>query len=317
MSKMSFAVLALGVLGGSARADLHFPQPFVKLGEVYSGRPLRQRFAFTNRGPEAVTIQRLEAICGCMTPRLDKTTYQPGESGSFVLEVNTLTQPVGPNTWRVRVHHDGKVQELFVSAVLRAEIKVEPPMLALSAEGALAHDVVVSDQRALPFRVTAAHASSPHMTTSILAGQDGRSFRVHLEVKADMPPGTHQEIVSILTDDPAYRELRVPVTIHKRAKAGVTPAPATVSLTIPRGQPAPTRSVLLRGEAEGNVVVEKIEVDNPALRCIWVAGPGKMATLRVSADSLKVTDVLRGTIRVHISKPAAGVVAIPVTCTVR
>jgi len=151
------AGLALALLDGSARADLHFPQTFVKLGEVFSGRPLRQRFAFTNQGAEAVTIERLEAACGCMTPSIDKTIYQPGETGSFVLEVNTLSQPAGPNTWRVRVHYGSKIQELFVSATLRSEIKVEPPKLALSTDGVLAHDVVVSDERALPFRVTQAH----------------------------------------------------------------------------------------------------------------------------------------------------------------
>jgi hypothetical protein len=206
---------------------------------------------------------------------------------------------------------------LFVSASLRAEIKVEPPKLAFSTDGALAHDVIVSDERPLPFRVKQAQTGSVHLGTSIHALAGGRSFRVHLEVKPDMPAGTHEEMLSILTDDPDYRELRVPVTVHKRAKAGVSPTPSSVSLTIPRGQPAPTRSVLLRGEGEGAVLVEKIEVDNPALRCFWVAGPGKMATLRVSADSAKVTDVLRGTVRVHLSKSAGGVVAIPVLCTVR
>ncbi len=312
--------LLLGVLP-PLRADLHFPQSIVKHGEVGTGESLRQCFTFTNQGPSVVNIERLEAACGCMSPHIDRQVFQPGESGSFALEVNTLTQPAGSNSWRVRVHYtDGdqqKTQELFLAAVLHSEIKVEPPRLALSTDGPITHDVIVSDQRALPFRVTQAHTTSPHLTATVAPEADGRSFRVHLEVKAELPAGIHEETLSIFTDDPAYRELRVPVTIQKRPKVGVSPTPATVNLTIPRGQPAPSRVVLLRGAGEGEVVVDRIEVDNPALQCRWVAGPGKMATLRVSVNQGSIVDVLRGTVRVHVSKPSVATIAIPVVCTVR
>src|SRR5438132_690910 len=65
------------------RADLHFPQPIVKLAEVGTGQSLHHRFSFTNQGPSPIVISRLEAMCGCMTPRLEKQHFQPGESGSF------------------------------------------------------------------------------------------------------------------------------------------------------------------------------------------------------------------------------------------
>lgn len=319
MRGVSCVVVLLGVLS-PLRADLHFSQPLVKLGEVCTGRPLRQRFDFTNQGPNTISIYRLEAACGCMTPRLDKQVYRPGESGSFVLEVNTLTQPAGPNSWRVGVHYtdgeQGKTQDLHVSATLRAEIKVEPPRLALSTSGSITHDVIVTDERALPFRVTQARTTSAHLTAEVAPAQ-GRSIRVHLVVRQDMPAGTHEEMLSIFTDDPGYPELRVPVTVVMRPRSAVSPTPAAVSLTVPRGQPAPTRSVLLRAEAEGEVVVDRIEVDNPALSCRWAAGPGKLATLRVSVDEARVTDVLRGTVRVHVSKPVATTLAIPVLATVR
>src|SRR5262249_50188852 len=151
--------------------------------------------------------------------------------------------------------------------------------------------------------------TSPHLSAQFTA--EGRTSRVHLEVKEGLPAGTHEEMLSIVTDDPGYRELRVPVTITKRDRASVSAAPATVNLTIPRGQPASSRIVLLRGEGDQPVEVEKIEVDNPALSCRWAPGPGKMATLKVTVDQIRITDVLRGSIKVHTRKPAA-TVAIPV-----
>jgi hypothetical protein len=313
--------LLLFVFLAPVRADLHFPQTTVKLAEVGTGQPLRQRFEFTNRGPSVVVISRLDAVCGCMTPRLDKREYQPGESGSFTLEINTLTQPVGANSWHVRVdYRDGdqaRTQDLHLQATLRAEIKVEPPRLALSTQGAPVHDVLVTDQRPLPFHVTQAQTSSTYLTARVQLEAGGRSFRIHLEVKPELPEGTHEEMLSIFTDDPGCRELRVPVTIQKHSRTAISPTPATVNLTIPRGQPAPSRVVLLRGKSDEAVLVDRIEVDNPALQCRWSAGPGKMATLRVSVAQGSVADVLRGTMRVHFSKPSTASVSIPVTCMVR
>jgi hypothetical protein len=310
--------LILIMMTATARAELQFTEKSVKLGELHNGQPLRQRFSFANRGPAPVIITGLKATCGCMTPRLEKTTYQPGESGSFVLEVNTLTQPAGPNQWRVHIEYtegeETRTQDLLLSATLVAEIKVEPAKLALSTDGRLAHDVIITDQRPLPFRITTVQTTSPHLSAQF--SSEGRTFRVHLEVKEELPAGMHEEMLSIVTDDPGYRELRVPVTITKRDRTGVSAAPAAVNLTIPRGQPAPSRIVLLRGEGEQSIEVEKIEVDNPALHCRWAPGPGKMATLKVSVDQAPVTDVLRGTVKVHVKKPAT-TVAIPVSCTVR
>src|SRR5262245_66654599 len=94
-----------------ARADLHFPEPRVERGTVRSGVPLAQQFNFVNQGPGAVTITDLRASCGCLAPRLEKRTYQSGESGAIFLEVNTLSQPPGPNAWGVDVHYQDRSEE--------------------------------------------------------------------------------------------------------------------------------------------------------------------------------------------------------------
>src|SRR5437588_9280473 len=88
-----FGLLLLGMSASSVRADLHFTQPHVQRGTVRSGVPLAHRFEFVNRGPGTVTITDLRASCGCLAPRLEKRSYQPGESGALLLEVNRLSQP--------------------------------------------------------------------------------------------------------------------------------------------------------------------------------------------------------------------------------
>jgi len=305
-----------------AWADLHFPKPRVQRGTVRSGVPLSQRFDFVNQGPRAVTITDLRASCGCLAPRLEKRTYQPEEKGAIFLEVNTLSQPAGPNAWRVEVHYQDAGQEqvkhLELLAELITEVKVEPAQLSFSTAGALRHEVVVTDQRPKPLRVTQARCSSPFLLADVQAPEGSTAVqRVSVEVTAQLPEGRHEVVLSIFTDDPTYRELRVPVTVSKRSRQSVSAAPDTVSLTVPRGQPAPSRIVLLRCEGDDEVEVERVEADDPALRCRWIKGPGKMATLRISVDPTRVTDGFKSAVRVHVSRPAPACLTIPVFCMTR
>src|SRR5205823_2617155 len=92
----TFPVAALFALAGTpARADLRFAQPIASAGEVRTGIPLAHRFTYVNEGPEAVEITETRGSCGCLTPRLAQRVLQPGETGTLVLEVNTLSQDAG------------------------------------------------------------------------------------------------------------------------------------------------------------------------------------------------------------------------------
>lgn len=319
MHKMlQFAGILL--LVSPVRADLHFTRTEANAGNAWTGRPLRCRFAFTNQGREAVHIVRVEAACGCLASRLEKESLQPGEKSSFLLDINTLTQPVGQNRWRVQVHYlDGETarrQELTLWANLQSEIKVEPPRLALSSTKAIAHEITITDERALPFRVSQVITSSEHCAATLIA-TEGNKTRVRFAVKESMPVGKHEEVLCIVTDDPNYRELRVPVTINKRARSGVTASPSSLEMSVAPGQSAPWRLVRLRGEDGKEVVVDKLEVDHPALQCQWQSGPGGMATLKISVDASRVKEEMQGAVRVLLSKPTKSVVTIPVACVVR
>src|SRR5207237_7508843 len=105
LSRLAAVSLILLVAGSAtaAGADQHFPETAADAGQVYTGKELAHTFAFVNRGPEAVEIVEARASCGCLTPRLEKRVYQPGERGELRLEVNTFTQPAGPHAWTVAV----------------------------------------------------------------------------------------------------------------------------------------------------------------------------------------------------------------------
>ncbi len=318
----SVAFLTLAV--SAARADLSFPSPTVDIGEVHSGAPLRQRFPFTNPGPGAVQITDLRASCGCVKPALEKRAYAPGDSGELTLEIRTLGQPAGAHSWRLQVAYraggDPREAELTVVGRLVTEVTVQPTALTISTEGTAVHEITLTDLRERPLSVTGVHTSSPHLTGEVrrtatdAAGH--RAITVALSLGTGCPEGRHEETVVMLTDDPQYRELTMPVTVIKRAKAAVTASPAAVSLAAAPGQAVPSRIVLLRPAGAEAVAVERIEADHPAVVCTWAAGPDNCATLRVGIDRAKLpADGLHATIHVHISKPAPDTIAVPVTCS--
>jgi hypothetical protein len=320
---MAAALLALSAV--TARADLSFANPTVDVGEVRSGVPLKQQFAFVNPGPGTVEIADLRTSCGCVKPKLEKRVYAPGDEGAVDLEVHTLSQPAGEHTWRLQVAYraggEAREAELSVKGRVVTEVTVQPAALTILTGGPVAHEITLTDLRDRPLSVTGVQTSSPHLKgevkQSALDGTGHRVVTIALSLSATCPEGRYEETVAILTDDAEYRELTVPVTVVKRPKQKVSASPAAVSLTAAAGQAVPSRIVLLRPADAGAIAVERVEADDPALVCTWARGPGDCATLRVTIDRTKLpAGGLRSAVHIHINGPVSETITLPVTAQV-
>ncbi|MGH7173861.1 MAG: DUF1573 domain-containing protein [Gemmataceae bacterium] len=304
-------------------AELECPSSVVDKGEVRSGLPLSHRFTVINRGSEPVEITDVHPSCGCLAPKMEKRRLNPGESGLLLLEVNTLTQPAGLNSWRVTLRYkSGTIEQelpLYINAKIVTEITVEPPSLAIYTDSSISHEILVIDRRTEPLIVRAVPTSSAHVRTHLgeLHRDDANHWRraIQVEVLEDCPEGTHQETLRICTSDPLYSELKVPFTIVKRARRLVSAAPASVVLSESAAQPLPSRVVLLSAVDDRQVHIDRVESDHPALACRWAQGPGHQATLKIRVDRKQINgDRLRAAVHVHLSQPVAETITIPVSC---
>jgi hypothetical protein len=324
------AVLCLLALTVPARADLRFTQPVLQLGEVRAGVPLAHRFAFVNAGPAPVAIMQVRGSCGCLKPGVLPgdgplpRVYPPGAEGAVLVEVNTLGQAQGPHTWRIEVTYRQGEQvvemPLLLAARVVAEVTVQPAALTVVTGSAIGHDILLTDLRTDPLSIAGVQTSSPQLRTRVVEEfRDGMGHlvrRINLEVGEDYPEGRHDEVLNILTDDPTYKDLRVPVTIYKRSRQRLSAAPSPVTLFAPSGQPVPSRIVLIRDVENEPVAVERVTADDPAVVCQWAQGPGNGATVKIYVDRSKVTgQALRSTVQVHVSRPVQETVTIPVSCT--
>src|SRR5262245_20794033 len=86
-----------------ARAELTCQAPIFQAGQLNSGKTLVHRFSLVNRGSQVVQVNEVKPGCGCLKAGLDRKSFKPGETGTLTVEISTVTQPAGPNTWVVSV----------------------------------------------------------------------------------------------------------------------------------------------------------------------------------------------------------------------
>jgi hypothetical protein len=326
-SALTFAAAFLFLMsGGLARADLFFPEPVADAGEVRSGTSLVHRFRFVNQGPAAIEITGARASCGCLKPRLEQRTCGAGERGSLSLEVNTLSQTPGPHEWKAWITYkigDASYESLLqLHARIVAEITVRPAALTIFAGSAVEHEIVLTDLRSTPLSIREVRPSSPHLKSEVVGeyrDESGHQVRkLRLLVTGEYPDGRHEEVIGIYTDDPLYRELRVPVTIVKQGRTRLAATPDQVTIQAPRGQSVSSKIILIRDSQNQQVEIENITSDDPAITCRWAKGPGAMVTVKIQVDHRKQsTETLETTVRVETHEPTRQTLTIPVTCTLR
>lgn len=308
-------ILGLLLLSSAARADLACSQPTFDAGSLRSGPSLVHAFVVRNEGRHTVEVHELKAGCGCLKPVIDRRTLRPGEQATVKVEVGTVTQPEGPNRWRVTVLHSRGELPLEVQARLTRDVSIQPAALVANTTRPTTHTFTLAERRERPLEVRGASCSCPHMAARVDPPRreaDGWVRNVSLSVLPTCPDGRHEGVVRVHTSDAGCPELKVPFTIHQRSAGRVQAAPPAVELV--GGGPLPARIVLLSGD--GAVLVERVEPGHEAIRCTFAAGPGQRATLRVVVDHEKLPPgAFEGQVKVHLRQPSGAAVEVPIRVT--
>jgi len=289
------------------------------VGQVRTGERLTQTYRLVNDG--AATIEELEARpdCGCLAARVSSTQLAPGQAGTVTMHVNTIGQASGPHTWRATLHYrdNGVPRQTVVElrANLITEVNVQPAALTLFTDGALRHEIVLTDMRATPLRITAVQTTIAGIQAR--AQQPERNAQGHtvnkivIEASLELPPGRHEDTLSIFTDDPAYRHLQMPVRVLKQVKSSLSVGPRELSFSRSAGVSA--RLIRVWSGADLPVDVVRIYADHPALTCTWAAGPENQATVKVQVDRARLSaESLETAVHIEVRAPVCEVVTIPV-----
>jgi hypothetical protein len=310
-----------------ASRPLYSDEAIVNVGDARAGIPLTHTFHVSNRGSIPLTITEVAAVgCACIQPRVNLHVLPPGSSADVGVEVNTLAQPAGTNSWKVAVRYREESKDagpvegeqlLELRANIVREVSVEPAALSLIVAGAVEHRITVADRRSKPLTITRVRCSSKHIAPEVLPptrDETGRRVQhITLKIADTCPSGRLAEIVCLDTDDPDYKEFRIPVQVTKRAAASVSVVPEQAVLRLATGQTSASMLLRLRDGQDRRVTVERVEADDPAIRTKWARGPGEMATLRVGVELGQAGRAGKGIVKAYLRDPEAQVIEIPVS----
>lgn len=208
------------------RPALVFEQYLVDLGEVEPTEEIRAVYRFTNHGSGPVTIGELVPSCGCLNPQLKKLSYDPGESGEFFVRVRTANEQPGLREYTLAVHYDdGEPREtnLTFRVVLPEEQVVVRPRALIFFQWSnqpTKQELLVTDPRANPLDLIGARCTSDSVDVQLgqreVDAEGHVQYRVSVTVPGNVAPGRHQALVTLFTNDPVFRELKVPLIIEGR-----------------------------------------------------------------------------------------------------
>jgi Protein of unknown function (DUF1573) len=321
---MNSSIFLLAFSLAAEPGPLAIDKPSIDRGEVSAGKSLTQTFQLKNTGRTPLTITDVAGACGCVRQKIGERVLAPGAATELTVGFNLLTQPEGPNTWTVSVRYktgdDPPVtgeRVVKVAAKVIKDVTVEPAALMLSAEKEITGTLTVRDRRGKPLTVTSVRLGLKDVRTEVRTPIDAdgrRTQKIDLTVAEACPPGQYADEVCIDTDDPEFKELRIPLRIVKKAPAsGVQSVPGSVTLRFAKDQPTATSLVRLKDADDGAVAIDKAESDHPAIACKWAPGPGTMATLRVTVDLEKAKGAGVAVVTVRIKGPTPETILIPVS----
>jgi len=232
----------------SPRASLVFEQHLVDAGPnpIEATEETGAAFRFTNQGAVPVTLVSWKPSCGCLQPQLRRAirgtdgkiksfdvvdtlqsgnlVFQPQEAGDFILRVRTANEMPGPREYSLAVKYDDGAEReanLTFRAILpEDQVLIRPRALIVFQLGnqSRAEEIVVLDKRKNPLEILGTRCSSDMVAVELGAhgiDENGQmQSRVRVSIPGSIPPGRHQMLLTLFTNDKAYPELKVPIIIE-------------------------------------------------------------------------------------------------------
>lgn len=230
----------------TSRLPLAFHQYMVNLGAVPVQRSHAAAFSFTNHSDKAMKLRRLETSCGCLTQQIEQDVIQPGETGRFELWIQTASQSAVKKQYTCQAIYgpaDDSTVEYQADLVFR--ITLPEQTVVVTPKALIFHQpnnqiterpIDVTDLRFDRLKVLDATSRSPWLKLNVLSPSElttkerdeGVVGRVKVAV-GGVPPGTHDAVILVRTDDEEFDVLSVPVRIFGPATASDAAADHTDS----------------------------------------------------------------------------------------
>ncbi|HEV3383705.1 MAG TPA: hypothetical protein VG097_02755, partial [Gemmata sp.] len=203
-----------------------------------------------------------------------------------------------------------------ITATLTREIILSPPQLGFSTTAGASQTLTLTDQRARPLKIIKASTSSTFLTAEIGPRVDAaggvHTQTVSVKLSEGAPTGHRDEAIVLLTDDPDYPELRVPVRVLKRVAGAAIATPETVSIRFGSDQSEVSTPVQIRGADGKPFSIASAESDHPGVTVKSSMGTGAVGVVRITITESAAMQSGSCKVRVKLGDASGSEIVIPV-----
>jgi hypothetical protein len=319
-SSVLFTALgSTGIAGASPAQLLVCRRPIADKGTCKAGSPITHTFELHNISADPVRITAIEGGCACARLACTSQEIPPGQTTQVRVEINTWTQPAGTHRWPIRLRYrrsdphplaTEQHYELIVCAHIVQEIQIAPTRLIISTCRAATEQFTLTDTRPRPLNIHKATSLSPYVqvqTQRLTPSQ----YQVRVHLADGCPAGEHDATVSLWTDDPEYREIRLPVLVVRRAPQQVTVFPEELIFEPVADRPS-SQMIQLRSRQHQPVRIAEVDSDHPALRWKYPEQASRSSAVRISLEPAVAGPSGQALLRIRLAEPVVETILVPV-----
>ncbi|MGN6436319.1 MAG: DUF1573 domain-containing protein [Agriterribacter sp.] len=97
----------------AAREVLVLKETKFDFGKIQQGKPVTHVFEVSNRGKESISLENVQASCGCTTPEWNRDPIAPGASKKITVGYNAAA--FGPFEKAITIfYNDGQTKQFFI-----------------------------------------------------------------------------------------------------------------------------------------------------------------------------------------------------------
>lgn len=203
-------------------------------GPIFDHEKQTTKFSFTNPGPGKLVIKMVKPTCGCTTPKLSKTEYEVGESGTIEVTFDPHNRN-GQQAQSVTVetnHPTNPTMQLNIRAMVKPVVVVDPAIVQLG-------EINRGQAKSATFNVL---GRTPDFKVQLVTFSNPDLFDVKIGETKDVEYGGEK-----------LRGSEVTVTLKDNARVGNVAQTATIRTNEPRAQ---IRSTQIMGSVVGDVTPE-------------------------------------------------------------
>ena len=177
-------------------ADITFEWDEHDFGTIWDNKPVDCTFPFMNHGTETLVISRMQAGCGCTTPKADKTVLKPGEQSIIRVQFDpkgkTKKQDKKVTIFTNSAQDSEKT--FWIRSVVKPIVEVNPKFVTLGEMviGVPSSEIFTFTPAPSDFEITSMKGIGKHgqfISSEILDTPDGQPKQMRINVSANKPWG--------------------------------------------------------------------------------------------------------------------------------